>query len=1129
MGWRGQHIALAALALLGSVVADAAAQPSQTVCQLSTDCETYTPFPVNLRWTKSAQFAGFYAAKALGFWEDECLSVALRPVATPDSQQPAELWSSAPDTRAVLPWYKTHLVQVNALQKDAFHVSQYFRRSALRWWTSPTNDPSKTANMTRYGNLQDVVQCSWYWPRIDAAEHSMLQKYNKTACNFEDPLTGAFIRCAGGESIRFTTCGPGVDEILGRNIPSGAEAPHIMGGMVYDQLGTMLSTVRDGRLYKEGVDFHVFPLQNDMFHMEDGISVSKSWLEEPGSEETMVRFLKGLHHGWIVCRDQPEWCAQLISPPGFGQREQLHQSYMMHEVNKLIWPAPGGIGIHQQEQLEYMQESALRYGLINTTVPISQHTSDSYARLANERLKLSGHDVEGAYFSQPQFQLRYRFCLDNDTLPTFCHTITNSSTQASPLPMGAAVGVIVSAVFLVVFLMAFSVYVHERRKRLAGEQDITMRRNPPGTNGDRRPVTIVVTDIESSTTLWAAYPEAMMEAHALHDRCLRQCLHECFGYEVHTEGDSFTVAFHEAEDALRWCSMVQTSLHSLEWPPDIAAGPLTPPCTDASIGVTADRSTHSLQMPASAASAPTSAPTTRGSFFSAWISGQISSPMQWDAEAAGRSKSSPEAMPRSESKQNSQMEQSQPQKRRTCAEMPDLIEFCDQMAEAGNRAAKLRRSSGENKSSLGLSRMALQKTKQKTNISHCPDMSECFTGLRVRMGIHTGPAANIRRHAVTNRVMYDDHLVQRAILVSDAACGGQVLLTSAVIAEIDISQTAAHAYLLHMGCHTLVGATRSMDAGAMMSEIRGAGAQAERGVELFMLIPRPLIKRVFFFPELITEAQLGAGYFQAPKKENVTICFTAIQHLQEMVQLHPEAADVAIELVCQCVRGLLLRFEGYECEEHKGSFLLAFPTPVVAMKWSGALQNAMLDLRWPAEILEMPGCETLQVDNQVVFKGPRVKVAFRAGSALIKEPHPSTGRADYFGPLLNQAARILSKAAGGQVLVDGDTWAAIQVELAARDPSCPFTGAVLGEFKFKGIRLPVSLFQVAEKGGPAWKRPFPVMHTDGTSSCIMSSLETMSSFVEDWPEPFSARRPSGDGETQPGSMAPAAVYEEIQH
>lgn len=32
-------------------------------------------------------------------------------------------------------------------------------------------------------------------------------------------------------------------------------------------------------------------------------------------------------------------------------------------------------------------------------------------------------------------------------------------------------------------------------------------------------------------------------------------------YEVHTEGDSFIVAFHEAEDALKWCFLVQMSLH----------------------------------------------------------------------------------------------------------------------------------------------------------------------------------------------------------------------------------------------------------------------------------------------------------------------------------------------------------------------------------------------------------------------------------------------------------------------------------------------------------------------------------------------------------------------------------------
>lgn len=43
-------------------------------------------------------------------------------------------------------------------------------------------------------------------------------------------------------------------------------------------------------------------------------------------------------------------------------------------------------------------------------------------------------------------------------------------------------------------------------------------------------------------------------------------------YEVKTEGDSFTVAFHEADDALKWCSQVQVSLQSLSWPEKLISG-----------------------------------------------------------------------------------------------------------------------------------------------------------------------------------------------------------------------------------------------------------------------------------------------------------------------------------------------------------------------------------------------------------------------------------------------------------------------------------------------------------------------------------------------------------------------------
>eukprot|EP00242_Pyramimonas_sp_CCMP2087_P005329 CAMPEP_0198201712 /NCGR_PEP_ID=MMETSP1445-20131203/4693_1 /TAXON_ID=36898 /ORGANISM="Pyramimonas sp., Strain CCMP2087" /LENGTH=242 /DNA_ID=CAMNT_0043872267 /DNA_START=41 /DNA_END=766 /DNA_ORIENTATION=- len=95
---------------------------------------------------------------------------------------------------------------------------------------------------------------------------------------------------------------------------------------------------------------------------------------------------------------------------------------------------------------------------------------------------------------------------------------------------------------------------------------MTMRRTPPGMLGTGHPVTMVVTDIENSTALWDADPDGMLVAQEMHDTCLRQVLQECFGYEVFTEGDSFTVTFHEANDALKWCSLVQQRLNDLDWP-----------------------------------------------------------------------------------------------------------------------------------------------------------------------------------------------------------------------------------------------------------------------------------------------------------------------------------------------------------------------------------------------------------------------------------------------------------------------------------------------------------------------------------------------------------------------------------
>jgi class 3 adenylate cyclase len=132
------------------------------------------------------------------------------------------------------------------------------------------------------------------------------------------------------------------------------------------------------------------------------------------------------------------------------------------------------------------------------------------------------------------------------------------------------------------------------------------------------------------------------------------------------------------------------------------------------------------------------------------------------------------------------------------------------------------------------------------------------------------------------------------------------------------------------------------------------------------------------------------------------------------------------------------------------------------------------------------------MDNQVIFHGPRFKIGLASGSVVKKIPNPSTGRADYFGepsstfrmlsmqshcprasaltdipaplaagPLLNHAARILSKAAGGQVLVDSPTWEAIQMEFGGSTGT--LMAVHLGEFTLKGVEDTVCLYQVSDE------------------------------------------------------------------
>ncbi|CAD2221767.1 Adenylate and Guanylate cyclase catalytic domain containing protein, putative [Angomonas deanei] len=79
------------------------------------------------------------------------------------------------------------------------------------------------------------------------------------------------------------------------------------------------------------------------------------------------------------------------------------------------------------------------------------------------------------------------------------------------------------------------------------------------------PVTLIFTDIESSTALWAAAPQLMPDAVATHHKLIRQLIQKYKCYEVKTIGDSFMIACKEAFVAVQLAQELQRRFLKHDW------------------------------------------------------------------------------------------------------------------------------------------------------------------------------------------------------------------------------------------------------------------------------------------------------------------------------------------------------------------------------------------------------------------------------------------------------------------------------------------------------------------------------------------------------------------------------------
>ncbi|CZR50471.1 probable adenylate cyclase [Phialocephala subalpina] len=153
---------------------------------------------------------------------------------------------------------------------------------------------------------------------------------------------------------------------------------------------------------------------------------------------------------------------------------------------------------------------------------------------------------------------------------------------------------------------------------------------------------------------------------------------------------------------------------------------------------------------------------------------------------------------------------------------------------------------------------------------------------------------------------------------------------------------------------------------------------------------------------------------------DVSIVFTDIKSSTLLWETYPSAMQSAIKLHNEVMRRQLRIIGGYEVKTEGDAFMVSFPTATSALLWCFAVQQQLLEVQWPSEVLSsVLGQEIYDNDHTLIFKGLSVRMGIHWGRPVC-EKDPVTRRMDYFGPMVNRTSRISSVADGGQITVSAD-------------------------------------------------------------------------------------------------------------
>ena len=325
------------------------------------DCESVDAVSLQLQWVTQAQFAGYYAAVDNGIYGDYCLDVTVIEGGV-DIVPQQQLASGAVDF--AVSWVPKALVS-REQGADIVNVAQVFQRSGtlqVSWADSGIDDPADFAGK---------IVGNWGWG------------------NEFELLAGA--RQAGLDpGSDFDLVGQSFDmlALLSREIDA-AQA------MIYNEYAQILEAVNPatGALY-EASDLSVIDW-NDVgtAMLQDAIWASGSRLSDPGYQDITTRFVAASLEGWVHCRDNFDDCVDVVLNNGSALGAS-HQAWQMNEINNLIWPSDGGVGMMDEDMWAQTVAVATSSGDLEAAPDSGAYTT-TYSSAAQDTLRAKGIDPAG--------------------------------------------------------------------------------------------------------------------------------------------------------------------------------------------------------------------------------------------------------------------------------------------------------------------------------------------------------------------------------------------------------------------------------------------------------------------------------------------------------------------------------------------------------------------------------------------------------------------------------------------------------------------------------------------------------------------------------------------------------------